>query len=411
MTGCYPNRIGIKGALGPQATVGISESEMTMGELVKQRGYATAIYGKWHLGHHPQFLPTHHGFDEYFGLPYSNDMWPLHPDYLAAPGTPKRAGYPNLPLIEGDKVAIPEVTSNEQRQLTTWYTEHAASFIDRNAARPFLLYVPHGMPHVPLHVSEKFQGKSAQGMYGDVIEEIDWSVGEILAALARNNLDERTLVIFSSDNGPWLNYGNHAGSAGPLREGKGTCWEGGVREPFIARFTGSIPAGSVCSEPAMTIDLFPTIARLTGAALPAHRIDGADIWPLLSGQPGSKSPHDAYFFYYNDNELHAVMSGRWKLYLPHTYRTLAGRPGGRDGKPVAYETRRLERPELYDLESDISETTDVAAKYPDVIERLLGLAEKAREDLGDALTGGAGTGRREPGKLVENPQTPHEKNR
>ena len=271
LTGCYPNRIGIKAALGPQATVGISESEMTMGELVKQRGYATAIYGKWHLGHHPQFLPTHHGFDEYFGLPYSNDMWPLHPDYLAAPGTPKCAGYPNLPLIEGDKVAIPEVTSNEQRQLTTWYTEHAASFIDRNAARPFLLYVPHGMPHVPLHVSEKFQGKSAQGMYGDVIEEIDWSVGEILAALARNNLDERTLVIFSSDNGPWLNYGNHAGSAGPLREGKGTCWEGGVREPFIARFTGSIPAGSVCSEPAMTIDLFPTIARLTGAALPAHK--------------------------------------------------------------------------------------------------------------------------------------------
>ncbi len=302
MTGCYPNRIGIKGALGPQATVGISADEMTLAELVKQQGYATAVFGKWHLGHHPQFLPTHHGFDEYFGLPYSNDMWPLHPDYLAAGADQKkRPGYPDLPAIEGDKVVIPEVTSREQRQLTTWYTERAVSFIDRHKDQPFLLYVPHSMAHVPLHISDKFAGHSGAGMYGDVMQEIDWSVGEITAALARHGLDDKTLVIFTSDNGPWLNYGDHAGVAGPLREGKGTCWEGGVREPFIARFTGSIPAGSVCDEPAMTIDLFPTIARLTGAKLPDHKIDGLDIWPLLSGEPRAKNPHDAYFFYYNDN--------------------------------------------------------------------------------------------------------------
>ena len=344
LTGCYPNRLGIQGALGPQAKVGINADEMTLGELVKQQGYATAVYGKWHLGHLPQFLPTNNGFDEYFGLPYSNDMWPLHPDYLATEGQKKRQGYPDLPLIEGDKIVIPEVTSKEQRQLTTWYTEHAVSFIDRHKDQPFLLYVPHSMAHVPLHVSDKFQGKSAAGMYGDVMEEIDWSVGEILAALARHGLDRKTLVIFSSDNGPWLNYGDHAGSAGPLREGKGTCWEGGVREPFIARFTGVIPPGTVCTEPAMTIDLFPTIAKLTGAKLPEKTIDGQGIWPLLVGTPGAKNPHEAYYFYFNDNELQAVSSGPWKLQLPHTYWTLAGRPGGIGGKPASYERAKSSSP-------------------------------------------------------------------
>jgi arylsulfatase A len=274
-------------------------------------------------------------------------------------------------------------------------------FIDRSKDRPFLLYVAHSMPHVPLHVSDKFQGKSARGMYGDVIEEIDWSVGEILAALARNDLDRRTLVLFTSDNGPWLNYGEHAGSAGPLREGKGTCWEGGVREPFLARFTGVIPAGSVCTEPAMTIDLFPTIARLTGAPSPEKKIDGLDIWPLLVGEPGAKNPHDAYYFYYNDNELHAVSSGAWKLYLPHTYRTLAGQPGGRGGLPVSYQQRTLVRPELYDLESDIGETHDLAAEHPDIVERLLALAEQAREDMGDRLTNRGGKNRRAPGRVAD----------
>ncbi len=398
LTGCYSNRLGIHGALGPQAKVGINADEMTLAELVKQQGYATAIYGKWHLGHLPQFLPTHHGFDEYFGLPYSNDMWPLHPDYLADGKGKKRQGYPDLPLIEGDTVADPEVTSAKQRQLTTWYTEHAVSFIDRHKDQPFLLYVPHTMAHVPLHVSDKYQGKSGAGMYGDVMQEIDWSVGEILAALARNGLDRKTLVIFTSDNGPWLNYGDHGGSAGPLREGKGTCWEGGVREPFVARFTGVIPPGTVCREPAMTIDLFPTIARLTDAKLPDKKIDGLDIWPLFVGTPGAKNPHEAYYFYYGENQLQAVSSGPWKLQLPHTYSTLAGRPGGSGGKPVAYEKRVIEQPELYNLDDDIGESKDVAAEHPDVVARLLALAEEAREDMGDNLTKREGKNRRRPGR-------------
>src|SRR5262249_55387775 len=211
LTGCYPNRVGILGALGPKATHGISSKEKTVAEALKARGYATAIYGKWHLGHHPKFLPTRHGFDDYFGLPYSNDMGPKHPT----------AKFPALPLIAGEKTIA---TNPDQTKLTTWYTERAVKFIARNKAKPFFLYVPHAMPHVPLHVSDKFKGKSKRGLYGDVIMEIDWSVGQILAALKKHGLDEKTLVIFASDNGPWLSYGDHAGSAGPLREGKMTTF-------------------------------------------------------------------------------------------------------------------------------------------------------------------------------------------
>lgn len=389
LTGCYPNRIGIAGALSPNATVGISAGETTLGQLVKSRGYATAIFGKWHLGHHPEFLPTRHGFDEYLGLPYSNDMWPRHPE--APVGT-----YPPLPLIDGERTVQ---TMPDQTQLTTWYTERALKFIEAHAQQPFLLYVPHSMPHVPIHVSDKFRGRSGQGLYGDVVMEIDWSVGEIMAALRRLQLDERTLVIFTSDNGPWLSYGNHAGSAGPLREGKGSCWEGGVREPFIARWPGRIPAGRICREPAMTIDLLPTIARLTGATLPAHRLDGRDIWPLLAGERGARSPHSAFYFYYENNQLQAVMSGRWKLMLPHTYRTLVGQPEGRDGTPTKYIQRKVERPELYDLERDMGEKLDVASRHPDIVARLLTYAEEARLDLGDTLTGRTGTGAREPGRV------------
>ncbi len=401
LTGCYPNRIGIKGALGPGSKVGIHADEMTLGELVKQQGYATAIFGKWHLGDAPQFLPTRNGFDEYFGLPYSNDMWPLHPGYLhLSPEERKRQGFPRLPLIEDEETSIAEVTAEHQRQLTTWYTEHAMKFIERNKEHPFLLYLAHSMPHVPLHASDKFQGKTQRGLFGDVIEEIDWSVGEVLKTFHNNGLDERTLVIFTSDNGPWLSYGDHAGSAGPLREGKGTTWEGGVREPYIARWTGVIPAGAVCDEPAMTIDLFPTIARLTGAKLPPHKIDGLDIWPLLAGKKGAKNPHEAYYFYYADNELQGVTSGHWKLILPHTYRTLDGKPGGSDGLPAQYVQRKLTQPELYDLEADIGETHDVAAMHPDVVSRLLALAETARDDLGDSLTKRTGKNVREPGRVT-----------
>jgi arylsulfatase A-like enzyme len=386
LTGCYPNRVGILGALGPNARHGISDEEMTLAEVVKQRGYATAAFGKWHLGHHPKFLPTRHGFDEYSGLPYSNDMWPRHPT--------AGKNFPPLPLIEGDKV-IQEMP--DQTQLTTWYTERAVKFIEKNRDRPFLLYVAHSMPHVPLHVSDKFKGKSPRGLYGDVIMEIDWSVGQILQTLNRLGLDERTLVIFTSDNGPWLSYGDHGGSAGPLREGKGTMFEGGVRVPCIMRWPGKIPAGTATNELAATIDVLPTIAKLVGAKLPAGRIiDGKDIWPLMSGQPGAKSPHNAYYYYWG-HDLQAVRSGRWKLHLPHAYSSL-GEPRGGGGKPGPYVQKKIGLT-LYDLEADVGEKIDVAGQHPDIVRRLQALAEKARDDLGDSRTKRSGRNVRPAGRL------------
>jgi arylsulfatase A len=390
LTGCYPNRVGIHGALDHRAKHGISDNETTIAEVLKTKGYATAIYGKWHLGHHPQFLPTRHGFDEYFGLPYSNDMWPKHPE--AKPGT-----YPDLPLIENDKVVQ---LMPDQSQLTRQYTERAVSFIERNKAKPFFLYVPHTMVHVPLFVGDKFKGSSKSGLFGDVVQEVDWSVGEILGALKKHQLDKDTLVIFTSDNGPWLSYGEHAGSSGTLREGKGTAWEGGVRVPFIARWPGKIPAGRTTRTPAMTIDLLPTIAKLVNAELPKHKIDGLDIWPLLKGEPNAKNPHDAYFFYYNNNELQAVRSGNWKLILPHTYRTLGTQPKAKDGLPVKYSNVKVGL-ELYDLANDAGEKTNVADQHPDVVKRLEALAEQSRADLGDRLTNRVGNGVREPGRIAE----------
>jgi len=402
LTGCYPNRLGINGALGPKTAIGLSTSEMTLAELVKQRGYATAMIGKWHLGDAPEFMPKRHGFDQYFGLPYSNDMWPLHPDLVKLPAdaAARKRGYPDLPLFENEKVAIPKVTHEDQNQLTTWYTERAVKFIEQNRAKPFFLYVAHNMPHVPLHVSDKFRGKSEQGLYGDVIMEIDWSVGQILDALKRCNLEQNTWVIFASDNGPWLSYGNHGGSALPLREGKGTSWEGGTRVPCVMRWPGKIPAGTDTMDMLMTIDLFPTITRVIGAELPKHKIDGLDVWPLISRQPGAKNPHESYWFYYEANQLQAVSTGdgRWKLQLPHTYRTMAGQPLGRDGTPGAYRVRRIEQAELFDLSHDLSETTDVAAGHPNIVQQLKASAEKARAELGDALTKQSGSGRRASGR-------------
>jgi arylsulfatase A-like enzyme len=392
LTGCYPNRLGMLGAPSHTSRQGIHEREMLLSELVKQQGYATAAFGKWHLGHQRPFLPLQHGFDEYFGLPYSNDMWPFHPE--------SGSRFPDLPLIEGNDVTIAAVTSEQQTQLTTWYTEHAVSFIERHHDQPFLLYVAHSMPHVPLHVSEKFKGHSEQGLFGDVIEEIDWSVGEILAVLARYELDERTLVIFTSDNGPWLSYGNHAGSAGALREGKGTTWEGGVRVPCIMRWPGQIPAGTTCDELAATIDLFPMIAGLTGASLPEHPIDGLDIGPLISGQPDARTPHEAYFYYWG-NALEAIRSGDWKLHFPHNYRSLTGEPG-RDGKPGGYSQAQTDLA-LYNLREDVGETTDVAASHPDVVSRLQELAESAREELGDSTMNRSGSGYRAPMPFAEEP--------
>ncbi|MEW6302805.1 MAG: sulfatase [Verrucomicrobiota bacterium] len=402
LTGCYPNRIGIHGALSPAAQHGLNANEVTIAEVLKPLGYRTSMAGKWHLGHHPQFLPVHHGFDEYFGLPYSNDMWPLHPDYVNLPpdAEKRKRAFPDLPLIEGDKVINPKVTGEDQTQLTTWYTERAVRFIEKSRGKPFFLYVAHSMPHVPLYVSDKFKGKSQKGLFGDVIMEIDWSVGEILKAIRVNGLDDNTLVIFTSDNGPWLSYGNHAGSAYPLREGKGTAWEGGVRVPCVMRWPGRIPANRICREPAMTIDLLPTIAKLTGGQLPGHKIDGKDIWSLMAGEPGAKSPQEAYFIYYQNNQLQSVLSGKWKLYLPHTYRSLDGKPGGSDGVPAPYGSKKVEQVELYDLESDVRETNDVASQYPEVVERIMRLVEECRADLGDALTKRTGSGVREAGRIA-----------
>ncbi|TSA32045.1 MAG: arylsulfatase [Verrucomicrobiaceae bacterium] len=401
LTGCYPNRVGITGALNSRADFGINSSEMTLAELARQKGYATGMLGKWHLGHLPPFLPTRHGFDEWFGLPYSNDMWPENP--RSKPGT-----HPPLPMFENEKIVIPAVTHADQEQLTTWYTERAVKFIDKNKDKPFFLYVAHNMPHVPLHVSDKFKGKSAQGLYGDVIEEIDWSVGQIMDALKRNGLEDNTWVIFTSDNGPWLIYGNHAGSAYPLREGKGTAWEGGTREPCIMRWPGKIPAGTVCNDMIMTIDLLPTIAAVIGAKLPDHPIDGLDVWPIISGQQGAANPHSAYWFYYNKDELHAVATGdgRWKLQFPHTYGSLAGKPAGKDGVPAGGTGCKVEKIELYDLVNDVSETTDVAEKHPDIVKLLESEAEKAREELGDALNKRTGKGVREPGRVKGEGQAP-----
>jgi arylsulfatase A len=403
LTGCYPNRIGIHGALGPASNNGIHPAEMTLAELVKQRGYATGIFGKWHLGHRPEFLPTRHGFDEYFGLPYSNDMWPYHPEQVSLPDSEKRRrGYPDLPLFENEKILIPKVTGEHQAQLTTWYTERAVGFIEKNKKRPFFLYLAHSMPHVPLFVSDTFRGKTERGLYGDVIAEIDWSVGEIMKALKTHGLEKNTWVIFTSDNGPWLSYGDHAGSAHPLREGKITSWEGGTRVPCIMRWPGKIPAGTESTDMLMTIDLFPTIAKLIGAKLPAHRIDGQDVWPLIAGKRGARNPHDSYWFYFDRNQLQAVTSGdgRWKLLLPHQYRTLGGEPGGRDGRPVPYQQGTIHGPELYDLKSDKSETTDVAARHPEIVKRLQIEAERARRELGDSLTGRTGDGVRAPGRVA-----------
>ena len=387
LTGCYPNRVGILGALGPNSKTGLHSNEVTLAEILRARGYATGIFGKWHLGDAPEFLPTRHGFDDYFGLPYSNDMWPRHPT---------ATNYPPLPLIEGEKVVA---LMPDQTQLTTWYTERAVRFIERNKQRPFFLYVPHNMPHVPLHVSKKFKGKSKRGLYGDVIREIDWSVGQILRALKKHGLDERTLVMFTSDNGPWLVYGDHAGSALPLREGKATTFEGGVREACLMRWPGKIPAGTVCSEMASTMDLLPTLARLAGTNAPSDRvIDGRDIWPLMSGQPGAKTPHEA-FYYYWERQLQAVRSGPWKLHLPHSYPT--PEPAGAGGKPGKYVSKQLGLA-LYDLENDIGETTDLALQHPEVVQRLESLAESAREDLGDSRTGRLGKNIRPPGKLDSN---------
>jgi arylsulfatase A-like enzyme len=401
ITGCYPNRVGISGALMPWAQVGISSEETTIAEILKTRGYHTGVIGKWHLGHHKEFLPLQHGFDEYFGIPYSNDMWPV--DFDGVPihlkdTTSNKMKYPVLPLIEGNEKVAEVRTLADQDKLTTTYTEKAVRFIEQHKKQHFFLYLPHSMVHIPLGVSEKFRGKSKQGMYGDVMMEVDWSVGEIMKALKKNGLEKNTLVIFTSDNGPWLNFGNHAGTTGGLREGKGSSWEGGQRVPCIMRWPGVIPQGEICSQLASSIDILPTLAAITGASLPEKKIDGVSILPLMLGDK-TASPRHEFFYYYQQNSLEAVQYDFWKLVLPHSGRTYRGVRPGNDGWPGPTGTENIKAPQLYDLRRDPGEWYDVSDVYPDKVKDLGALAQKARDDLGDDLTQSPGANRRKPGSI------------
>ncbi len=405
MTGCYHQRLGIYNALVPNSETGISSDEVTLAEVCKSRGYATACFGKWHLGHHPRFLPTQHGFDVFYGIPYSNDMWPLHPDDLARreKNPQLTSQWPPLPMLKSchdgpTQVVIADMQPADQQQMTRQFTERSVEFIRNHVDKPFFLYLPHPMVHVPLYVSEAFEGKSGAGLFADVVMEVDWSVGQILDTIDELGLGEQTLIVFTSDNGPWLSYGNHAGSAGELREGKGTMFEGGYRVPTLMRWTGTIPAGTVCDQLSSTIDLLPTVASLIGADLPEHPIDGRVMTRLLTDNDAA-SPHDYFFCYYGQDNLHAVRTPRWKLHLPHSYRTLAGGAGGRDGKPVPYKTGTTGL-ELYDLMNDFGEIRDVSNQHPEIVEELLAAAAKAKAELGDPTTRTRGTGIRSPGRMT-----------
>lgn len=386
MTGCYPNRIGMFGAPGPNSKIGINENETTIAEMLRHEGYATAIYGKWHLGDHAEFLPTRHGFDEFYGIPYSNDMWPNHPT----------AKYPDLPLIQGDRTIE---LNPDQSRFTTNFTNRTLEFIDKNKKRPFFIYLAHPMPHVPLFVSDRFKGKSKQGLYGDVMMEIDWSVGAVLDKLKKEGLDKNTLVVLVSDNGPWLNYGNHAGSSGGLREGKGTSFEGGQRVPCIMQWTGVIPSGAVCDKMASAIDLLPTFSAISNAKLPDVKIDGVDIMPLLKDDP-TANPRTSFYYYYRVNDLEAVSDGQYKLIFPHTYRCYENFVPGDDGRPGKVEEYyRLNEKMLIDLRRDPGERYNVIGQHLDVVERLERMANEAREDLGDNLTGDKGKNCRSAGRI------------
>ena len=389
LTGCYPNRIGITGALGPNATNGIHDDEITLAELCKSKGYATAIFGKWHLGHHTQFLPTRHGFDTFEGIPYSNDMWPMHPE--APKGT-----YPPLPYFK-DEVQVGE--NPDQRNFTGDFTQRTIDFIKEHKGEPFFIYVPHPMVHVPLYCSDEWNGKTGMGLYADVVGEVDEGVGKILDTIDKLGLEENTLVIFTSDNGPWLSYGEHAGQTGIYREGKGTTFEGGVRVPFVARWTGTIPAGAVSNEPLMTIDILPTISEWIDAPLPSHQVDGKSATALLEGKNGAKSPQKAYYFYYKKNDLEAIRWGEWKLHFPHGYRSMVDNPVGSGGVPGKYDYSVKTNLELYSLHKDPSETKNVADEYPEVMNNLKRLANHMRADLGDSLTPTKPTGQRKSGQV------------
>jgi len=379
MTGCYPERVGMSrfgpegmAVLMPRHMEGLNPNEVTLAEVLKGGGYATACVGKWHLGHLAPFTPRQHGFDAFYGLMFPNDVNPLD-------------------LYRDETVIEPHA---DQKLLTEKFTEEAVKFVRAKRDQPFFLYLAYSAPHIPLHVSDHFRGKSARGLYGDVVECMDWGVGEVLKALDETGLADQTLVIFTSDNGPDTRgpY-DKRGQAFPLRAAKATTREGGVRVPCLMRWPSRIPAGLVCREIASSMDVLPTVAGIAGAKPPQNRIiDGKDILPLMT-KPGAPSPHEAFFYYYHE-KLEAVRSANWKLVFPRS--EMADTPY--EGKKGASKPALL--PEaLYDLAADVGETTDVIGKHPEVVARLRALAERMREDLGDSATKQKGKNRRPLGRV------------
>lgn len=369
LSGCFPGRTRVFGAHGPKGR-GLAPEFATMAEMLKAAGYATAHFGKWHCGDQVETRPMARGFDEHAGLMYSNDMWRFHP------GNPKHWGKHPLQFWENGKVKIADVSKQDQTQLTTWAAEHSVDFIKRHKDQPFFLYLAHSMPHVPLFVSDKFKGKSGTGLYGDVIMEIDWSVGQVMGALEEHGLTRDTLVLFSSDNGPWVSYGNHAGST-PFREAKGTSFDGGVRSATLLHYPRAIQAGSELNRLIGSIDVLPTVAGLVGCELPNNSIDGRDVWAVIAGEKGAANPHE-YYPFTTGSRFEGVASGdgRWKLHLPHSYRHL--KQPAHDGMPGSYETRKIEL-SLFDMQGDPFESTNVLEEHPEVAARLQAIARKHHE--------------------------------
>jgi len=369
LSGCYPVRTGVFGAIGP-GKPGLDPKYATLGEVLQDNGYVTACFGKWHIGDVEGMRPPSRGFDESCGLMYSNDMWPHHPV--------DRHHTEPLPYWENGKIVIDTVTGEDQKMLTTWYTEHAVDFINRHSDESFFLYVPHTMAHVPIFCSDKFLGKSGTGLYGDVIMELDWSVGQIMKAIKDNSLEKNTIFIFiGSDNGPWLSYGNHAGQT-PYREGKGTIFDGGVRNPCIIKYPDHIESNITSHRTFCSIDILPTICHLTGSKVPENKIDGKNIWTLITNELGAENPHDYYPFYQGKGNFQGVISadGKWKLHLSHSYRSWV--KGGKDGYPGEYDYLKIDTA-LFDMVHDPYEKGNVIGEYPEVADKLIKYAKKHKE--------------------------------
>lgn len=371
LSGCYPERTKVFGAHGPGGR-GLDPKYATMAEMLKKAGYATAHFGKWHCGDQADTRPLARGFDEHAGLMYSNDMWRFHPSNKD-PEDPKHWGKVPLQYWENGKVKIARVNKEDQTMLTSWASDYSVDFIKRHKDKPFFLYLAHSMPHVPLFVSDKFAGKSGSGLYGDVIMEIDWSVGQIMGELEKHGLTQDTLVLFSSDNGPWVSYGNHAGST-PFREAKGTSFDGGLRSATILHYPRMIQADSQLDELIGSIDILPTIAGIVGCELPNNPVDGKDVWAVIATKNGAKNPH-AYYPLTNGSNFEGVYSGdgRWKLHVTHQYRSLMN--AGKDGKPGSYEMKSIELA-LFDMKTDPMESVNVLREYPQVASKLKAIADE-----------------------------------